>query len=256
MSRSSWRRTAHLRRLGAFAVVCTAGMGAALGFTGTASAAVPTEQTIDSDSSSVTNGTEVDFSGKLTGLGDQPIVGQQVRLQTRDGKGDSWSSKGTDKTDSKGSAAVSATVTHTAQWRLSYSGDGINDSSTSRAVTVQATKPMNERIVDSAADQSGKSYSYGANGPDSFDCSGLTQYVHKKVGIDLARTTSGQRGDLSRVAKSDMKRGDLVFIDSGKSPYHVGVYAGDNKMWAAPESGDVVHKQDIWTNDYSVGRAW
>lgn len=117
--------------------------------------------------------------------------------------------------------------------------------------------PIAQRIVDVAASQAGEPYSYGASGPNSFDCSGLVQWVHRQVGIDLPRTSRQQRAAVPHIARADMTPGDLVFFhNSGGSVYHVGIYAGDNRLWAAPEPGDVVRLQNIWTDSYTVGRAW
>ncbi|NIJ13313.1 cell wall-associated NlpC family hydrolase [Saccharomonospora amisosensis] len=120
-----------------------------------------------------------------------------------------------------------------------------------------ATVPIAQRIVDVAASQEGKPYSYGASGPGSFDCSGLVQWVHRQVGIDLPRTSRQQRAAVPHIAKADMAPGDLVFFhNSGGTVYHVGIYAGGGRLWAAPEPGDVVRSQNIWTDSYTVGRAW
>ncbi|KHF42387.1 hydrolase [Saccharomonospora viridis] len=53
-----------------------------------------------------------------------------------------------------------------------------------------------------------------------------------------------------------MRPGDLLFFHEGGNVYHVGIFAGKGKMWAAPEPGDVVRMQDIWTESFTVGRAW
>jgi cell wall-associated NlpC family hydrolase len=127
---------------------------------------------------------------------------------------------------------------------------------TTSVVTVSSTKSKGQRIVDATAAQSGKPYVWGATGPNSFDCSGLTQFVHKQLGIDLPRTAAQQRAALKNIAKPDMAPGDLIFFADGGKVYHVGVYAGENKMWAAPEPGDHVKLQKIWSSSYSVGRAW
>ncbi len=113
-----------------------------------------------------------------------------------------------------------------------------------------------DRIVQAAARQAGSPYRTGGEAPGGFDCSGLTQYAHKQVGIDLPRTSRAQRAAVRSVSKSDMRPGDLVFFASRGKVYHVGIYAGNNKIWAAPESGDVVRLQNIWTSSYTVGRAW
>ncbi|WP_372448940.1 C40 family peptidase [Qaidamihabitans albus] len=160
-----------------------------------------------------------------------------------------------DTTDAEGVAAIPATVDRDAQWRLRFAGDQVHDPARSRVQTIDSREPIGQRIVDTAAAQAGKPYSYGADGPGSFDCSGLTQYVHRQVGIELPRTSSDQRAAVPTIAKSDMRPGDLVFFDDG-GVYHVGIFAGDDRIWAAPEPGDSVRLQDIWTETYTVGRAW
>ncbi|EHR60327.1 C40 family peptidase [Saccharomonospora cyanea] len=116
--------------------------------------------------------------------------------------------------------------------------------------------PTGERIVDIAARQAGDPYVYGAVGPDRFDCSGLTQYVHARLGIELPRTSQQQRAALPELSKKQMRPGDLLFFHSGGHVYHVGIFAGNGRMWAAPEPGDVVRLQNIWTQSFTVGRAW
>jgi cell wall-associated NlpC family hydrolase len=113
-----------------------------------------------------------------------------------------------------------------------------------------------DRIVSAAAAEAGTPYRSGGTSPKGFDCSGLTQYAHKQVGIDLPRTSREQRAAVRSVSKSDMRPGDLVFFSDSGTVYHVGIFAGDNQIWAAPESGDVVRLQKIWTSSYTVGRAW
>jgi cell wall-associated NlpC family hydrolase len=244
------------RTLGSAGIACAVGAGTLLGLSGTAAAAVPTEQTMDSAPSSVDEGTTVTFRGTLSGIGDRPLSGEDVKLQWRGSQGQPWHEGGTDTTNDKGVAEIPASVDRTAQWRISYPGDRMNDPSASKPVTVKAKQSIGERLVETAAAQAGESYSYGASGPDTFDCSGLTQYVHEQHGIDLPRTSGDQRAALPEIAKADKRPGDLIFFADGGDVYHVGIYAGGNTMWAAPESGDVVRKQEIWTDAYTVGRAW
>lgn len=255
MPTSSWSRSSAARRIGSATVVCAAGAGALFGLAGTASAAVPTEQTLEAAPSPVKSGSELTFTGKLTGFGDRPVANQPVDLEWRAGPDQPWSVSNTGTTDANGVATIPATISDSADWRINYQGNQLNDASTSDPVNVQSEQPVGQQIVDAAAAQAGKPYSYGATGPGSFDCSGLTQFAHGQVGIDLPRTSSAQRDAVPNIDKADMQPGDLVFFGNGGSVYHVGIYAGDNKMWAAPESGDVVRLQDIWTDAYSVGRA-
>ncbi|WP_170075928.1 NlpC/P60 family protein [Paraclostridium dentum] len=100
-----------------------------------------------------------------------------------------------------------------------------------------------EDIVAEAKRHLGKPYVWGATGPNSFDCSGLTQYVYKQFGIDITRTTSTQINAGTSVSKSDLQLGDLVFTSST----HVGIYVGNNQIIHAPQSGDVVKISKIWS---------
>lgn len=261
MPTSSWTRSSTARRLAGATLVGVISGATMIGFSGTAAAIFTTEQTIGRAPASVLIGTKVTFNGKLTGLGERPVRNQPVDLERRVGN-QPWSVAGTAQTDDNGAVSIPAKVTATAQWRLHYKGDRINDPDASGVLTVKSVKPkpppkpINRRIVDIAAAQAGDPYRYGATGPNSFDCSGLTQYVHKKVGISLPRTSSAQQGAVRGIARGSMKPGDLLFFHDGGSVYHVGIYAGGNRMWAATQSGEPVQLQDIWTNSYTVGRAW
>lgn len=83
----------------------------------------------------------------------------------------------------------------------------------------------------------GKPYSYGAEGPGAFDCSGLMQFIFGKVGISLPRTARQQQAATARVTTP--LPGDLVFF--GSPAYHVGLYIGAGKMISAPHAGATVH---------------
>jgi peptidoglycan DL-endopeptidase CwlO len=91
--------------------------------------------------------------------------------------------------------------------------------------------------------QLGKPYVWGATGPSSFDCSGLTQAAWKSAGISLPRTTWDQVKTGTRVSTSQLQPGDLVFFYDDIS--HVGLYIGDGMMIHAPKPGDVVKKAPI-----------
>jgi cell wall-associated NlpC family hydrolase len=89
-----------------------------------------------------------------------------------------------------------------------------------------------------AMDQLGKSYVYGAAGPDHFDCSGLTMYSYGQAGISLPHYTGDQYNQGHHVAESDLQPGDLVFFE--KSLGHMGMYVGNGNFIHAPHTGDVV----------------
>ncbi|WP_329135629.1 NlpC/P60 family protein [Streptomyces sp. NBC_01476] len=104
------------------------------------------------------------------------------------------------------------------------------------------TTPANSSIADQAIafaqKQLGKPYVWGATGPDSFDCSGLTQAAYKAAGITLPRTTYDQVNVGTRISEADLKPGDLIFFYSDVS--HVGLYIGGGNMIHAPHTGTVV----------------
>ncbi|CUU60161.1 Cell wall-associated hydrolase, NlpC family [Parafrankia irregularis] len=113
---------------------------------------------------------------------------------------------------------------------------------------------IGEKAVYLASLQAGKPYIYGAEGPNSFDCSGLVQYVYKQLGKSVPRTTDQQYAATTHISQYNKAPGDLIFFGTPGNIYHVGIYAGDGKMWVAPHSGDVVKLQTIYTTSYMVGR--
>lgn len=101
-----------------------------------------------------------------------------------------------------------------------------------------------EKVLAFARAQMGKPYVWGASGPNSYDCSGLTQAAWKAAGVDLPRTTWDQVKVGQRVATGDLKPGDLVFFYDDIS--HVGIYIGDGKMIHAPKPGADVRVESIY----------
>lgn len=112
-----------------------------------------------------------------------------------------------------------------------------------------------EKVARAAAKQVGDRYRYGASGPSAFDCSGLTSYVYKEAAHKkIPRTSSAQANAVKRIAKKWAKKGDLVFFTGSGGVYHVGVYAGNGYLWHAPNSGERVKKEKIWTSSVFYGR--
>lgn len=108
-------------------------------------------------------------------------------------------------------------------------------------------------IVAYASNFLGTPYVWGANGPNSFDCSGFTKYVFSHFGISLTRTTYTQIEEGSYVSRDNLEPGDLVFFGSG-SPHHVGIYVGNNSYIHAPRTGDVVRVSPLTRSDYLSAR--
>lgn len=91
-----------------------------------------------------------------------------------------------------------------------------------------------------AKKQLGDSYRYGATGPNSWDCSGLTGGAWKAAGVKIPRTSQAQYRSGKKVSKSALKPGDLVFFYSGIT--HVGIYAGNGDIIHASRPGKPVAK--------------
>jgi uncharacterized protein YgiM (DUF1202 family) len=98
------------------------------------------------------------------------------------------------------------------------------------------------KIVATAKQYIGVPYVWGGSSPSGFDCSGFTQYVFNKHGIALPRTTDQQYKVGSYVSRSNLKVGDLVFLQNTyrEGISHVGIYVGDGKMIHASSSKGIV----------------
>ncbi|MEW1633878.1 NlpC/P60 family protein [Streptomyces sp. NPDC093801] len=99
------------------------------------------------------------------------------------------------------------------------------------------------RAVAFAYGAIGKPYVWGATGPGSFDCSGLTQAAWRAAGVSLPRTTYTQINAGRRVSRDQLAPGDLVFFYSGVT--HVGLYVGNGQMVHAPRPGSTVRVAPI-----------
>lgn len=96
-----------------------------------------------------------------------------------------------------------------------------------------------------ACSQIGKPYQYGASGPNSYDCSGLTQAAWAAAGVSLTHYTGAQWNQGVPVSRSEALPGDLVFFYENLS--HVGIYVGNGLMVDAPRSGTTVTMRSIDT---------
>ena len=113
--------------------------------------------------------------------------------------------------------------------------------------------------VSIAMSKKGSRYVYGASGPNSFDCSGFTQWVYGRVGVSLPRTASQQwlSGPGTKVYKmSALQPGDLVFFRNpryanGKACSHVGLYIGNNQIIHASSSRTGVIISSLSSGSYT-----
>ncbi len=104
------------------------------------------------------------------------------------------------------------------------------------------------RAVAFAKAQLGKPYVFGAEGPNSFDCSGLTQSAWKAAGVSIPRTSQAQAAGLVRVARSEIQPGDLVIFKADNG--HVAIYIGGGKIIEASRPGTPVRTASLSTSWY------
>ncbi|PKH37146.1 Cell wall-associated hydrolase, NlpC family [Nocardioides alpinus] len=129
-------------------------------------------------------------------------------------------------------------------------------------VTSKATaaRKVSARVLsarDTALRQRGDAYAYGAAGPDRFDCSGLIQYSYRRAGFSVPRTSGAQAGFTRRIAKSDMRAGDLMFFYGSGGVYHAAIFLrwsrGHAVMVHSPGSGQRVRVAVPWTSSWFGG---
>ena len=123
-------------------------------------------------------------------------------------------------------------------------------------VTVTAPTWDAKVAVWTALGQRGDPYVYGGAGPDSFDCSGLTQYAWRAGHVSLPHSSRLQSTTGRWGSKSDLRAGDLVFFYNPVS--HVAIYIGNGYIVHAPTSGDVVRMAKLSSMSSYMGarRVW
>lgn len=122
------------------------------------------------------------------------------------------------------------------------------------ATVSESANSIGAKLVAEAKKHLGKKYVWGATGPNTFDCSGLTQYCHKKLGISIPRTSLAQSNSGKSVSKSNLQMGDLIFWKTTSAKVgHVGMYVGNGQFIHAPNSRSVV-KIDSLSNSYYSSR--
>ena len=131
-------------------------------------------------------------------------------------------------------------------------------SSTSKGSSTNSSSSDNTgtNIVEYAKSKLGCKYVWGATGPNTFDCSGLTSWCHKQVGISIPRTSGEQRKSGTSISKEYALPGDIVCFDG-----HVGIYVGDGQMIHAPNKNKPVQYDDCFSGHYgnkllAIRRYW
>ncbi len=114
-----------------------------------------------------------------------------------------------------------------------------------------------DKLINIAKSKQGCKYVWGAEGPNTFDCSGFTQWCYKQIGIKIPRTASAQSKAGKAVDlkdRSKWKAGDLLCRIGGGSSNHVVMYIGNNQIIHSPQTGDVVKIESV--NSYRKGKAY
>ncbi|MGP5589398.1 C40 family peptidase [Corynebacterium variabile] len=111
------------------------------------------------------------------------------------------------------------------------------------AVASAAPTSTGQKIAGAAMSKQGAPYVWGATGPSSFDCSGLTSWAYNQVGKSIPRTSGAQASGGTPVSLSALQPGDIISYYSGAS--HVAIYIGDGKIVHAVNEGTPVQVNDI-----------
>lgn len=158
-------------------------------------------------------------------------------------------------TDNTTSGAINNTNNNTtSNTNTANNGNTINNANTVTNVNnSSATSSKMDKAMKLLEDQIGKPYVWGANGPNSFDCSGLVRYVYKNaLGKDIPRVSYDQSKFGQAVDKKNLQPGDLVFFDTMNKGRvsHVGMYVGNDEFIHASNPKDGVKKSKLSSSYY------
>lgn len=143
-------------------------------------------------------------------------------------------------TTSTTNVATDNTTTNTNTASTSNNDAATSNTDTAESSTTQTASYSASKVISVAKSYIGTPYVWGGSTPSGFDCSGFTQYVFAKVGINLNRNTIGQESNVTKKSTAAAQPGDLLFWGAQGSTYHVGIYLGGGQYIAAPEPGQNV----------------
>ncbi len=127
------------------------------------------------------------------------------------------------------------------------------------AIAPRRVTPTGEKIVSVARRYVGSRYVYGADGPHAFDCSGYSKFVYRRADAGaLPHNSQSQRhaGRMHRITRAHARAGDLVFYLSGRSAYHVSIYAGHGNQYSATNPRRGVEHDRISSRHVVFGTNW
>lgn len=152
-------------------------------------------------------------------------------------------------------AAQKLLNTLTAKERAALSADESRANRDNSRADLGNSVPASQRAGAAfAAAQSkiGSPYVYGASGPSSFDCSGLTSWAYGQAGVSIPRTSQSQANAGTRIySESGLQQGDLVIFYGDM--HHVGLYAGNGQVLHAPKPGASVRYESIGNMPFQFG---
>jgi cell wall-associated NlpC family hydrolase len=137
--------------------------------------------------------------------------------------------------------------------------DALGTSSTWRGPIPQGPTPYASAAIAAALSKLGSPYVWGAEGPNTFDCSGLVQWSYAQAGLVLPRLASDQYFASTPVPVDQMAPGDVLVYAYDTSDaatiHHITMYIGNGMMVEAPHTGDVVHVVPVYRDGlYGVAR--
>ena len=135
---------------------------------------------------------------------------------------------------------------------LAESALGTTPDTTTTSDTAAAGSEKGQTALAWARKQLGKPYRFGATGPSSFDCSGLTLGAWKAAGVTINRTSQAQFRNGKAVSRDDLQPGDLVFFYGGIS--HVALYVGNGTIIHAPRPGTDVRYAKLSSMPFAGAR--
>ena len=181
-------------------------------------------------------------------------------LNVRSGPGTSYASKGTLSYGQAVSVVDSSSYWYKIKFGSGYGYVGSKYLSTSKPSSTTSTPSTpdtpssSSSIVSYAKSFLGCSYVYGAAGPNSFDCSGFTKYVYAHFGKSIPRSSASQYDSCTKISKSSLRAGDLVFFSnssSGGSVGHVAIYMGNGQIIHAANSSRGVCTDSLNSSYYT-----